>query len=108
MRRHPVRDDIVVDLLVAGDLHQLHAARSPVTERLHPVAWPPLVLVLTVQVAGEVALALDEAKASRPVIHETIDPQLSRVAERTPDPLSVTGLRHQAVAVVHLRSIVVE
>ena len=57
---------------------------------------------------SEIALALDQPEAPRIFVHEAIDPQLARIGQRTPDPFPVTGLRHETVAVVNLRTEIVK
>src|SRR4029077_17460478 len=106
--RHPIGDHVVVDLLIARYLDELYATLAPVAERLHPVARPGLVLGFDVLIVRKVAVALGEAEAVGVLVHESIDAQVARIAERTPDPLPVSRFAHEAVAVVDLRTKVIE
>ena len=67
-----------------------------------------MILSFHVLVTVEIALALNQTEAARIFVHETIDPQFARIAQRTPDPFPVTGFRHEADAVVNLRTVVVK
>ena len=51
--RPPERDDVVVDLAVAGDFHQLDDALAPVADRLDPERRALFVMRLQVLVVGE-------------------------------------------------------
>ncbi len=57
---------------------------------------------------GKIPVALGERVAVRMLVHETIHAQRLRVGQRTPKPLAATGLRHQAITVVHFGPEVVE
>ena len=97
-----------MNLLIARDLHQLDATLAPSPKRLHPVARTQLVLRLEIAELPRIALALDEAEAARVLVNEAVHAQLTRIGERAPQPLSLAGLRKQAIAVVHLGAVVIE
>ena len=59
-------------------------------------------------VVRKIAIALDQPKTTRLLVHEAVDAQLAGLFERSPQPLAGAGLRHEAVAVMHLRAIVIE
>ena len=105
---HPVTDDVVVDLLVDRNLHELNSAVPPVPARLYPVARARLEARFAVLVVIEVAVTLDEAEALRILVDEAADAQLLGIRQRPPQPLSGAGLGHQAVAVVHLGTKIIE
>src|SRR3546814_6301700 len=66
---HPESHDVVVDLVVGGNLDQLDRAPAPATERFHPQAGPQVV-VDAVEIVLEVAIALQQTEAARTVVHE--------------------------------------
>ena len=61
--RHPVGDDVVVDVGARGDLDDLDAAGVPSALGHDPHARPPLLLRLEVLIVVGVPIALDEAEA---------------------------------------------
>src|SRR5581483_853361 len=63
--RHPVRDDVVVNLFARRQLDQLDAAFAPVPERLDPIARAALEARLVVLIVPEVTVTLHEAEALR-------------------------------------------
>src|SRR3546814_2620360 len=57
--RYPEGDDVVVDLVVGGDLHQLHGAGAPGLQRLDPEARAALVMH-AIEIVLERAVALQQ------------------------------------------------
>ena len=99
--RHPVRHDVVVRLVGCGQLHQLHAARSPVAQRLHPGAGAALVSGFHVFIAGEAAVALHQTEAARVLHGKRADGGGFRALQRAPQPFAFAADHHQTVGVVY-------
>ena len=103
---HPVGGDVVVRLVGRLELQQLDAAGAPVAAGLDPGARAALVVRLQILVAGEPAIALQQAEAAqrlRPVEPEGSDESAgARIVQRPPDPLAAAGQDLQAVGVMHL------
>src|SRR3546814_13256217 len=78
------RSDVVVDLVVGRNLHELHHAAAPIAQWLDP-GGRPQVVTDAVEVVIEVAVALRQAEAARVVVDEARDGDLRRVVERAPD-----------------------
>ncbi len=67
--RHPHGDNIVVELVIGGQLDQGHRALAPVPLRLHPQTGPAFV-AHAVEVMVEGSIALQQAEAARCFIGE--------------------------------------
>ena len=100
--RHPVGDDVVVDVGVGWNLHQLHRAVAPVALRADPDAGAEVGARLQVLVVLEVAVALEQAETARVVHLQRVHLQRVRVVERPPQPLTRIEVQQQPVRVVHL------
>src|SRR5690606_28090894 len=92
-RRAPTPEgaDVVGELVAGRQLDQMHCARPPAVQRLHPGTGASLVPRLGILEVGEVALALHQAEAARVIVLETAVRDLRRVAQRAPDLLAAAG-----------------
>src|SRR6201992_563515 len=59
-RGSPISDDMVLDLVLGGNLHQLDRARAPIALGFHPDAGALVVEGAVVLIVGEIAVALDQ------------------------------------------------
>ncbi len=100
----PEGDDIVVDLAIGGNLHQLHGARAPAAFRLNPDAGALVVPGAVILVVGKVAVALHQAEAPGAVVLEAVDLHLGWIDQWPPQPLALAGPQRQAVAVMDFRA----
>src|SRR6185437_2414497 len=98
--RYPIGDDIVVDLVVRRDFHELHRALAPLAQRLDPNAGTTVIKSAIILIVVEVAIALNEAEALRIGIVEGIGLHLRWIVERPPYALALARPKRQAVAVV--------
>src|SRR3546814_4663861 len=77
---NPHGADVVVDLVVGRNLHELHHAAAPIAQWLDP-GGRPQVVTDAVEVVIEVAVALRQAEAARVVVDEARDGDLRRRSE---------------------------
>ena len=80
----PIGHDVVVDLILSGDLHQFDGPFTPVTLWRDPRAGALMVVRLQVLVAGKVAIPLHEAEPVQLIGLEGVDGQTRRVDHATP------------------------
>src|SRR6185369_4493143 len=90
-RRRPERDDVVVGLVVGGQLDQLDRAFAPCALGLHPQAGAAIVERAVVLVVVEVAVTLQQAEAARAVVGERAEADARGVGQRAPDPFAAAG-----------------
>src|SRR3546814_1910553 len=96
--RYPEGDDVVVDLVVGGDLHQLHGAGAPGLQRLDPEARAALVMH-AIEIVLERAVALQQAEAARPVVDEGGGGHVLGIVEWPPEPLAGAGPEREPVGI---------
>src|SRR5579872_2017689 len=102
----PERDDVVVDLAVAGYLHQLDNALTPIADRFHPQRRALFVMRLQVLVVAELARALQQAEATRAAVGKCADLQFARIGERAPDLFALAVPDQQAGGIMYRGAIV--
>src|SRR5690606_38075144 len=102
--RCPVRHDVVVGFIVSWDLNQLNFSFTPVALRRYPGAWTQVVAIVQVFKARELAATLQQAKALWVFHREAADSEMFRVIQRTPDPLTVTGMNREAIGIMQFRA----
>ena len=104
----PEGDHVVVGLLGAGDLDELHGTGAPITDGLDPGGWALFVVGFEILVVGEGALALEQTKAAGVGVGEGADLEAVGVGEGTPDLFAMAGCEEQAVGIVDRGPIVVK
>ncbi len=104
----PIRDDIVVELVLDRDLDQVDGALAPIPLRRDPDRGPHLITRLGILVAFEVAGALRKAKAQRVLVHKGRGLQRRMPRQHPPQPFLLAGQHLQTVAVMHRRAVIID
>ena len=81
----PIGNNVVVDLLLAGYLHQMNAAVTPRPKRFNPCARTPLVLGFEVSKVRKRPRPLNEAKTPQVLDDELADLEATGIRQGTPD-----------------------
>mmetsp|Transcript_23841 Transcript_23841/g.43123 ORF Transcript_23841/g.43123 Transcript_23841/m.43123 type:complete len:422 (+) Transcript_23841:375-1640(+) len=104
----PIGNDIVVNLKVSGDFHQLHISTPPALSGCDPKARTPVIKRLKIVEIVKVPRALHQAKTARVGIAKRADLQRDRVGQRPPDHLARAVVDQQAIVIVHRRPEIVK